>query len=177
MSESDHRFGVAEPGLVTLEVGRYCFLALVVALYRMADLLEGPRTAVGGIGLGVVVIRKVAVGEDNLAAVDWRYGEEVHMAAAAVERMLVVEDKDCVRRHRMVAVGNPDCTGLGVYILPAAAVMEVVDLVGILRVPRILEGVRQVHRSPAGAGNLVVGNSEADTGLAGTGGILLANSE
>ena len=131
-----------------------------------------------GIGFGVVVVHKVAVGEEDiLAAVDWRYGEEVHMAAAAVERMLVVGDKDCVRRHRMVAVGNPDCTGFGVDILLAAAVMEVADLVRILRVPRILEGVRQAHRSPAGAGNLVVGDSEADTGLAGAAGILLANSE
>ena len=131
-----------------------------------------------GIGFGAVVVHKAAVGEEGgiLAAVDWRYGEEVHMAVA-VEGTLVVGDMDCARRHRKVAVGNPDCTGFGVDILPAAAVMEVADLVRILRVPRILEGVRQAHRSPAGAGNLVMGNSEAGTGLTGVAGILLPNSE
>ena len=126
-----------------------------------------------GIGFGAVVVHKTAVGEEGiLAAVDCGYGEEVHMAAAAVEGMLV-GDMDCVRRHRKVAVGNPGCTGFGVDILPVAAVMEVADLVHILPVPRILEGVRQAHRSPVGAGNLVVGNSEAGTGLAGDADILL----
>ena len=38
MSEKDHRFGVAEPRMVTLEVGRYSSLAVVVELDRMADL-------------------------------------------------------------------------------------------------------------------------------------------
>ena len=131
-----------------------------------------------GIGFGAVVVHKAAVGgEGILAAVDCGYGEEVHMAVAAVEGMLVVGDMDCVRRHRKVAVGNPGCTGFGVDILPAAAVMEVAGLVHVLRVPRILEGVRQAHRSPAEAGNLVVGNSEAGTGLAGAAGILLQNCE
>ena len=125
----------------------------------------------------MVVVHKVAVGEEGiLAAVDWRYGEEVHMAVA-VEGMLVVGDMDCVKRHHKVAVGIPDCTGFEVDILPAAAVMEVADLVHILRVPRILEGVRQAHRSPAGAGNLVIGNYEAGTGLAAAAGILLPKSE
>ena len=131
-----------------------------------------------GIGFGAVVVHKTAVGEEGiLAGVDCGYGEEVHMAVAAVEGMLVVEDMDCVRRHRKVAVGNPGCTDFGVDILPAAAVMEVADLVYVLPVPRILEGVRQALRSPAGAGKLVVGNSEAGTGLAGAAGILLPNSE
>ena len=131
-----------------------------------------------GIGFGAVVVHKAAVGEEGMfAAVYWGYGEEVRMAGAGVEGMLVVGDMDCVRRHRKVAVGNPGCTGFGVDILPAAAVMEVADLVHILRVSRILEGVRRAHRSPAGEGNLVVGNSEAGTGLEGAAGILLPNSE
>ena len=131
-----------------------------------------------GIGLGAVVAHKIAVGEGGiLADVDCGYGEEVHMAAAAVEGMVVVGDMDCVRSYRMVAVGTPDCTGFGVDILPSAAVMVVAALVRILPVPRILEGVREAHRSPAGAGTLVGGNSEAGTGLAGAVGILLPNSE
>ena len=99
------------------------------------------------------------------------------MAVAAVEGMLVVGDMDYVRRHRKVAVGSPGYTGFEVDIPLAAAVMEVADLVHILRVPRILEGARQARRSPAGAGNLVVGNSEAGTDLVGVAGILLSNSK
>ena len=130
-----------------------------------------------GIGLGAVVVHKAAVGEEGiLAAGDWGCGEEVHMAAAAVEGMLLVGGMDCVRRHRMVAV-DPDCTGFGGDILPVAAVVEVADLVHILLVPRILEGVRQAHRSPAGAGNLVAGNSETGTGLSEAAGTLLPNNE
>ena len=131
-----------------------------------------------GIGLGAVLAHKTAVGEGGiLAVVDCGYGEEVHMAAAAVEGMVVVGDMDCVRRYRMVAVGNSDCIGFEVDTLPAAAVMVVADLVCILRVPRILERVRRAHRSPAGAGTLVVGNFEGGSGLAGLVGILLPNSE
>ena len=99
------------------------------------------------------------------------------MAAAAVEGMLVVGDMDCVRSHCMVAVDDLDCTGFGGDILPAAVVMEVADLEHILRVPRMLVGVRRAQRRPAGAGNLVVGNSEAGTGLAEAAGTLLPNSE
>ena len=125
-----------------------------------------------------MVAHKADVGvEGILVAEYWRYGEEVHKVVAAVEGVLVVGDMDCVRRYRKVAVGSPGCTGFGRDILPAAAVMEVADLVHILRVPRILEGVRQARRSPAGAGNLVVGNSEAGIGLAGVAGILLPNNE
>ena len=131
-----------------------------------------------GIGLGAVLVHRTAVGEEGiLAVVDYGYGEEVHTAAAAVEGMVVVGDMDCARRYRMAAVGNPDCTGFGMDILPAAAVMVVADLVRILRVPRILEEVRRAHRSPAGAGTLAEGNFEAGTGLAGVVGILLPNSE
>ena len=66
-----------------------------------------------------------------------------------------------------MVVGNPDCTGFEVHILPAAAVREVVALVHILRVPHILEGVLQAHRSPVEADSLGMGNSEGDIDLAG----------
>ena len=37
MSERDHRVGAAEARMVTLEVGRYNSLAVLVELDRMAD--------------------------------------------------------------------------------------------------------------------------------------------
>lgn len=60
-----------------------------------------------GIGLGAVVLRKVAAGEDSLAAVGLNYGEEVRMAAAEVEGILVVvvEGMDYVKKLHMVVVG------------------------------------------------------------------------
>lgn len=129
-----------------------------------------------GTGLGAVVVHKIAAGkEGTLAAVDLGYEEEVHMAAAEVEGMLVVEGMDCVKDPRMVAVvvaDSPGCIGFGVGILPVAAVMEVADLVHTLPA-HIHDGVGQTHRSPAGVGNLV-GSPEEGTGSAEAADILLS---
>lgn len=123
-------------------------------LDHTAGLKEGRHTVVADIGLGVVVVlHKVGVVEDILAAVDSGYGVGVHMAAAEAEGTLVVGDTDCVKELRMVVVavvGSPDCTGLGVHTrregqrrdLPAHN-------------PEV-----QARHSPAGVGTLVVGNPE-----------------
>lgn len=81
-----------------------------------------------------MVLRKVVVGkEDKGAAVDLGYGEEVHMAAAEVEGILVAGDTDCVRKLRTAVVGVVDshgCIGPALHILlAAAAVTEAGDLV------------------------------------------------
>lgn len=60
---------MAELHRVTLGAGHYRSLVVVAEGVRMADLEEGHHTAVVGIGLGAVVLRKVAVGKDTLAAV------------------------------------------------------------------------------------------------------------
>ena len=182
LSERWRRLGVAELHRVTLEVGRCKSLDVVVEPVRIADLEEG-HSVVVDIDLEAVVLRKVAVGVGgSLAAVDLGYGEEVHMAAAEVEGILVVGGMDCVKELRMVLGG--------VHILPAAAVKEAADrvllshLVDTLRVGRrsdplahILEGAQQTHRSPAGVGYLVVGILEEGIDLAEAAGILLLTSE
>ena len=180
-----------------LEVGRCRSLDVVVELDHIAELEEGYRVVVG-IGSEVVVLRKVAVGvEDILAAVDLGYGEEVHttvavdlgyeeevhMAAAEVEGILVAGGMDYVKELRMVA---------GVRILlPVAAVKEAADLVLLshladsLRVGRrsdllahILAKAAQIHRSPAVVGNLVVvGILEEGIDSAEAADILLPSSE
>lgn len=158
---------------------------------RIAGLEEEEHhTAVVCIGLEAVVLRTVTVEKDDtLTAVDWDYGEEVHMAAAEVEGILVVEDTDCVKELRMVVAGvagSPGCIGPGAHILPvAAAVTEAADLVRSSHLadtlrggPRsvllahILEGARQAHHSPAG-----VGSHEEGIGSAEAAGILLLESE
>lgn len=160
----------------TLGVGQQNCLAVVVEVGDMADLEEGHRTGVVGIGLGVVLLlHKVAVGkEDSPAVVDLSYEEEDHMAAVGVEGIPVAGGMDCVKELRMVVVGmvgSPGYTGPAVHILLAAAeVTEAADLVRSLHLAdtlrvaprsglpaRILEGVRQAHHSPAGVGSLVVG--------------------
>lgn len=76
------------------------------------------------IGLGVVALRKVAVGKDTLAAVDLGYGEEHHMADAEMGGILVVVSMDCVKELRMVVVGvvgSPGCTGPAVDMRSVAA--------------------------------------------------------
>ena len=182
-----------------LEVGHCRSLDVVVELDHIADLEEGYRVVVG-IGSEAVVLRKGAVGgEDILAAVDLDYGEEVHTtagvdlgyeeedhtAAAEVEGILVVVvvgDMDYVKELRMVAA---------VRILPAAAVKEAADLVLLshladsLRVGRrsdllahILAEAAQIHRSPAVVGNLVVvGILEEGIDSAEAADILLPSSE
>ena len=185
LSEGCRRIGAAELHMVMLEVKRCKSLDVVVELDHTADLKEGCRVVVG-IGLEVVVLRKVAVGVEDTpaavdleevhtasvgdldhgeevhmtAAVDLGYGEEVHMAAAEVEGILVAGGMDYMTELRTVA---------GARILPAV-VKETADLVLLshladsLRVGRrsdllahILEEAAQTHRSPAGVGNLVVG--------------------
>ena len=90
--------------------------------------------------------------------------------AAEGEDTLVVEDMDCVKELRMVGVAvvdTPDYTDSAPHILPAAGVMEVVDLVHTLHVgDRILERVGQPHHSPAGVDNLVVDILEEGIGSA-----------
>lgn len=170
--------------MVGFEVGRYSYSAVAVELDHTAGLKEGHRTAVESTGLVAVVVHKMAAGkEGTLAAVDLGYGEEAHMAAAEVEGMLVVGGMDCVRRLRTVAVvvvDIPGCIGFGMGILPAAAVMEVGDLVHTLPVahqglPAHIHGVVGEGHSPAGMGNLVVGSPEKDTGSAEAADILLSN--
>lgn len=84
------------------------------------------------IGLGAVVLRKVTVGREDLAAVDLGFEEEPHKAAE-VEDILAAEGMDCEKELRTVvvgAVGSPGCNGPAVHILPAAAaVTEAADLV------------------------------------------------
>ena len=166
--------------MVMLGVGHYSSLAVAVEPDHTAGWKEGHRTAVVGSGPEVVVLHKVPVGEEDiLAAVDSGCGEEVRMAAG-VEDRLVVGGTDCVKEVRMVAVvvaGNFDYTGFVVHNLPAAAVTAAADLGHTLRVPHILEEVRQAHRSPAGVDTLVVGSSEEDIGLAGAADTLLPKSE
>ena len=171
--------------MVTLGVERHNSLAVEVEVDHTAGLEEGHRTAAVGIGLGAVVVHKMAVGEvDTLAAVGLGYEEELRMAAEHLEGMLVVGGMDCVKGLHMVAVavvGNPGCTGLEVHNLLAAAVTEVADLVHTLRVARLpvhtLEQVGEGHRSPAGVGSLEAGNPEEDIGSAEAAGTLLSNRE
>ena len=147
---------MAEPRRVTLGVEHHNSLAVVVEVGHMVDLEEGHHTAAMGIGLGEEVLRRVAVGKEGIHGfVGLGYGEELHMAAAGVEGMLVVEDMDCVKALHMVVVavvGSPGCTGLGVYTL---------------RVPRyglpahILE-VGGAHHSLAEVDSLVVDSPEED---------------
>ena len=98
--------------------------------------------------------------------------------AAEGEDTLVVEDTDCVKELHMVGVAvadTPGYTDSAAHILPAAAVMEVVDLVHTLHVgARILEGEGQPHHSPAEVGNLVVGILEEGIGSAEAADILLS---
>ena len=135
LSEGCRTIEVAELHRVTLGVGRYSSLAVAVEVGRIADLEVGHRTAVVGIGLGAVLLHKVAVGrEDNLVAVDSGYEEELHMAAEE-EGTPVVGGMDCVEKVRMViveVVGSPGCTGPAVHILPAAGGTEAVDPVRLL---------------------------------------------
>ena len=70
LSEGCRTTGEAELHRVTLGVGRHKSLAVVVEVVHIADLEEEYYGAVGGIDLGAVVLRTVAVGEDTLAAVD-----------------------------------------------------------------------------------------------------------
>lgn len=73
-----------------------------------------------GVGLGGVVVRKVAVGKvGTLAAVDSGYEEDPHMAAG-VEDILVAEGMDYVKGlHKAVVgvVGSSGCTGPAGHIL------------------------------------------------------------
>lgn len=171
--------------MVRLEAVRYNYSAVVVELDHMAGLEWGHRTAVEGTCLGAVVVHKrVAGNEGTLAAEDLGYEEEVHMAAEEVEGMLVVGGMDCLKELRMVAVvvvDSPGCIGFGMGILPAAAMIEVGDLVHILPVahqglPAHIHGaVGEGHRSPAGVGNLVVCSPEEDTGSAEAVDMLLSN--
>lgn len=129
LSEGCRTIEVAELHRATLGVGRYNSLAVAAEVGHIAALEVVHRTAVVGIGLGAVLLHKVAVGsEDNLAAVDSGYGEELHMAAEE-EGIPVVGSMDCVEKVRMmiVGVGSPGCTGPAVHILPAAEVTEAVD--------------------------------------------------
>lgn len=76
LSEGCRRTGEAELHRVTLGVGRHNSLGVVAEVVHIAGLEEeyyvavGYHVAVGGIVLGAVVLRTVAVGEDTLAAVD-----------------------------------------------------------------------------------------------------------
>ena len=70
LSEGCRRTGEAELHRVTLGVGRHKSLAVVVEVVHIAGLEEEYFVAWGGTGLGAVVLRTVAVGEDTLAAVD-----------------------------------------------------------------------------------------------------------
>ena len=139
LSEKFRRIGVVELHRVMLEVEPV----------HIAD-SEGDNVVVG-IGLEAVVLRKVAVGLEDIlaavdlgygeevhtasaedlghgeevhttAAVDLGYGEEVHMAAAEVEGILVVVVGDMDYVKELRMV-------VGVHILPAAAVKEAADLV------------------------------------------------
>lgn len=127
---------MAELHRVMLEVGRYKSLDVVEEPVHIVDSEEG-HSVVVGIGLEVVVLRKVLVGvEDSHAAVDLGYGEEVHMAAAGVEGILVVVGgMDYVKELRRV---------VGVHILPAAAVKEAADLVLLWH---LADSLRVGHRS------------------------------
>ena len=111
--------------MVMLGVGRYRCHA-VVEVAHIAGWQEGRYIAVEGIGLGVVVLRKVTVGkEDKFAAVDLGYEVEVHKAAAEVEGILVVGGTDCVKELRTLVVEVVDshgCIGPALHILHAAAV-------------------------------------------------------
>lgn len=127
LSEVCRRIEAAELHRVTLGVGRYTSLVVAAELVHMAGFEEGHHAAVVGIGLGAVVLRKAAVGKDNLAAVELYYEEEVHMAAVEVEGMDYV-----MGLHMVVDVveGIPGCTVPGLDIhLAAAAGKEAADLV------------------------------------------------
>ena len=63
--------------MVMLGVGRYSSPAVMVEVDHTAGSEEGHHTAVVGTGLGVVVLHKMTVGEeDTLVAVNFGYAEE-----------------------------------------------------------------------------------------------------
>ena len=161
-----------------LGAGHHNFHAVAVEVRHIDDLKEGHYIAVVGTGLGAVVVHKGSFEEDIRAAEDLGYEAEPRMAAAEGKDTLVVEDMDCVKELRRVAVAGVDTRGYtdpAPHILPAAGVMEVVVLVHTLRVgARILEGVRQPHHRSAGVDKLVVGILEEGIGSAEAADILLS---